>query len=99
MPFGDVRDYRRLSSLLMDDRIPAKSPRRMTKHSAPVVAIWLASLAVATAAAAPAEPSPAAARGLFLGGKYAEAADVYQALAERAPAAAVGWARCLEAVG
>ena len=60
------------------------------------VAGQLALLAVIAASASGAEaPEPASARHLYLAGKYAEAAEAYQALAGDAPVeAAVGLARC-----
>jgi len=42
---------------------------------------------------------PAEARRLLLSGKYAEAAEIYQPLADKDPAAALGLARCLAAEG
>ena len=52
--------------------------------------------ALTASAEAPAQPQ---ARKLLLGGKYAEAAELYRPLAAKDPAAAVGLARCLAAQG
>jgi len=46
-----------------------------------------------------ADDSPAKARRLLLGGKYAEAAEIYAPLAKKNPAAALGLARCMAAGG
>lgn len=56
---------------------------------------------VATAALARAQDDTLAdARRLFLGGKYAEAASLYEKLAEQSPvSAAIGQARCVQATG
>ena len=51
------------------------------------------------AVASAAEGNMEKARGLLLGGEYEEAAEVYAALGQKEPAAAVGLARCLRAQG
>ena len=60
-----------------------------------LTAAWLLLATVATAAQPPLEK----AGKLLLGGKYAEAAEIYEPLAAKDPAAALGLARALEANG
>jgi len=52
-----------------------------------------------TASLAAADDPLAKARGLLLGGQYAEAAEIYAPLAEKEPAAALGLARSLSSQG
>jgi tetratricopeptide (TPR) repeat protein len=65
-----------------------------------LASIWLLSVLTALAIARAAEDPLANARKLLLGGKYAEAAEIYGPLAERQdPAAVLGLARVLSAEG
>ena len=61
--------------------------------------IWLLCTLAAAATARGAEDPWVKARGLLLGGKYSEAAELYAPAAAKDPAAALGLARCLESQG
>jgi cellulose synthase operon protein C len=67
-----------------------------TKRTGILLLCWTLAFPLAGKAA---EDSLSNARKLLLGGKYAEAAELFEPLAEKSPAAAVGLARCLTAQG
>ena len=65
----------------------------------PICTVCLLGTLATAAIGRAAEADLTEARGLLLGGKYEEAAEIYSPLAEREPAALLGLARCLAAQG
>lgn len=65
----------------------------------PICTVCLLGTLATAAIGRAAEADLTEARGLLLGGKYEEAAEIYSTLAEKQPAAVLGLARCLAAQG